>query len=434
MFAERRKRLCSTLAEGTVVILVGSGNMVRSNDTEFPFRQDSDLHYLTGFDHPNAVAILNVGRSPNFTLFVEPKNQEMETWTGYRPGVEGAIESFGADQAFPIEELQKRLPEILSEATSVYHVLGKHREVDDQMVSILNDMRIRSRSAKTPAAQIVDPRSIIHEMRVVKDPTELELMRAAASITKEAHRYAASLSFDGTKEYEIEAALSYVFRKKGASGPAYTSIVGSGSNATTLHYVRNEDALKDSELVLIDAGCEYQGYASDVTRTYPIGGHFNGARRAVYSAVLEAQAASIEASQPGATLQEVHDASVQHLSMCMIDLGLLSGSLDEVIEQNSYRRFYMHNTSHWLGLDVHDAGNYSIDGKPRKLLPGMVYTVEPGLYIRSDDEEVPQEFRGIGVRIEDDIHITESGIEILTADIPKEPSEVEEWVLTREFP
>lgn len=403
--------------------------MVRSNDTEFPFRQDSDLHYLTGFDHPNAVAVLNVGRSPCFTLFVEAKNQEMETWTGYRPGVEGARADYGADQAFPREELQSRLPEILSDASSISHVLGKNNEIDKQIISVLNDMRIRSRAGKTPAAEIVDPRSVIHEMRIVKDSSEIELMRVAASITTEAHRYAARLSFAGTPEYEIEAALSYVFRKSGGSGPAYTSIVGGGSNATTLHYVRNDEILRNGELVLIDAGCEYQGYASDVTRTYPVGGRFEGAQKAIYSAVLEAQAESIGASRQGATLPEIHDASVKHLVICLIDLGLLSGSVEEAVEQGTYRRFYMHNTSHWLGLDVHDAGTYTIDGKPRQLLPGMVYTVEPGLYIRSNDETVAPEFRGIGVRIEDDIHITESGIEILTDKIPKDPSEVEEWVL-----
>ncbi len=428
MFAARRDRFLEGLPEDSVVLLLGASLVPRSNDTDFPFRQGSDFHYLTGFDHPNAAAVLRPGGTPQYTLFVEPRDRAAETWTGYRPGVEGAVRDYGADAAHPRSELAKQLPELIAGASRIYHVLGRDAAIDDLLVSSLDEMRLRSRAGRNPASEIVDPRSRIHEMRLFKEPEELDIMRRAAAITKEAHAEAARLAQPGRFEYELEAALAYAFRRRGATGPAYTSIVGGGRNATILHYIENDQPLVEGELLLIDAGCELDGYASDVTRTYPIGGRFEGAKKAVYDVVLAAQQASLEAAGPGATLRSVHDASVRALTEGMLELKLLEGDRDELIAREAYRRYYMHNTSHWLGLDVHDVGVYTDHGEPRPLEPGMVFTIEPGLYIADDDDEADASFRGIGVRIEDDVLITKDGIENLTEAIPKATDQVEAWV------
>ena len=416
------------MGPGAVAFLQGARLVTRSADTEFPFRQDSDFHYLTGFDHPHAVAVLRSDGGPAYTLFVEPRDRAAETWTGYRPGVEGAVADFDADEAYPIGELDAKLPGLLARAQRLFHVLGRDAKLDARIVEILEQMRLRSRQGLDPAAEIVDPRRIVHEMRLLKEPAEIEIMRRAAAISAEAHREAARAAEDGRFEYELEAALLYQFRRLGASGPAYGSIVGGGRNATVLHYIRNDQKLVDGELVLIDAGCELEGYASDVTRTYPVGGTYRGPQRAVYEVVLEANLAGLALAKPGSTLAGIHAATTRRLVEGMLELRLLSGSVDELIRSEAHRRYYMHNTSHWLGLDVHDVGPYAVDGKPRALTPGMVFTVEPGLYIAADDEQAPSELRGIGVRIEDDVAITPAGCEILTAAIPKHPADVEAWV------
>jgi Xaa-Pro aminopeptidase len=428
VFAARRQRFLERMGPGAVAILQGARLVTRSADTEFPFRQDSDFHYLTGFDHPHAVALLRSDGGPPYTLFVEPRDRAAETWTGYRPGVAGAVADYGADEAHPSDELDAKLPGVLERAQRLYHVLGRSAKLDARIVEILEAMRLRSRLGLVPAAEIVDPRHVLHEMRLRKEPAELEIMRRAAAISAEAHREAARLAEDGRFEYELEAALLYQFRRLGAAGPAYNPIVGGGRNATVLHYIRNDQKLVDGELVLIDAGCELEGYASDVTRTYPVGGGYRGAQRAVYEVVLEANLAGLALAKPGATLKAIHEASTRRLVEGMLELKLLSGSLDELIQSEAQRRYYMHNTSHWLGLDVHDAGAYALDGKPRPLEPGMVFTVEPGLYIAADDERAPAELRGIGVRLEDDVVITASGCEVLSAAIPKHPADVEAWV------
>ena len=416
------------MGPGAVAFVQGARLVTRSADTEFPFRQDSDFHYLTGFDHPHAVAVLRSDAGPAYTLFVEPRDRAAETWTGYRPGVEGAVADFGADEAFPIGELDAKLPGLLERAGRIFHVLGRDAKLDARIVEILDHMRLRSRLGLVPAAEIVDPRSTLHEMRLVKEPAELEIMRRAAAISAEAHREAARGAEDGRFEYELEATLHYQFRRLGAAGPAYGSIVGGGRNATVLHYIRNDQKLVDGELVLIDAGCELEGYASDVTRTYPVGGVYRGPQRAVYEVVLEANLAGLALAKPGSTLPEIHAATTRRLVEGMVELRLLSGSVDELIRNEAHRRYYMHNTSHWLGLDVHDVGAYAVDGKPRVLAPGMVFTVEPGLYVAADDAAAPAELRGIGVRIEDDVAISAAGCEILTAAIPKHPADVEAWV------
>ncbi|MCG8589272.1 MAG: aminopeptidase P N-terminal domain-containing protein [Proteobacteria bacterium] len=416
------------MGPGAVAFFVGAREVRRSNDTHYPFRQDSDFWYLTGFDHPDALAVLRTDGGPAFTLLVQPREPEAETWTGYRPGPEGARADYGADDAHSIRDLERELPKLLERAERVFHVFGTDAELDRMLLGRLEERRQRSRLGLDAVSQFVDPRSILHEMRLRKSEAELELMRRAADISDEAHREAARLAQPGRNEYELEAMLDYVFRRRGGSGPAYASIVGGGANATVLHYIRNDQPLPSGAVVLIDAGVELEGYASDVTRTYPIGGRFEAPQRDVYDVVLEAQDAALEACAPGITLEEIHDRALRVLVEGMIRLGLVSGSVDEVVADESYRPFYMHRTSHWLGLDVHDVGAYSQAGKPRVLEPGMVFTVEPGLYVPAHHETAPESLRGIGVRIEDDVVVTAGGCENLTAAIPKQPAELEALV------
>ncbi len=416
------------MGPGAVAVVQGARLVTRSADTEFPFRQDSDFHYLTGFDHPHALAVLRTDGGPAYTLFVEPRDRAAETWTGYRPGVEGAVADYGADEAHRADAFDGQLPGLLERAQRLFHTLGRDAKLDARIAEILDTMRLRSRLGLVPAAEIVDPRRVLHEMRLRKEPAEIEIMRRAAAISAEAHREAARLAEAGRFEYELEAALLHQFRRNGAAGPAYASIVGSGRNATVLHYIRNDQKLSNGELVLIDAGCELDGYASDVTRTYPVGGSYSGAARALYEVVLEANLAGFALARPGATLPEIHQATTRKLVEGMLELGLLAGTVDDLIQSEAHRRYYMHNTSHWLGLDVHDVGAYAVDGKPRVLEAGMVFTIEPGLYVTADDESAPAALRGVGVRLEDDVAITVSGCENLTATIPKHPADVEAWV------
>jgi Xaa-Pro aminopeptidase len=426
--AERRRRFLASMGSGAVALIQGARRVRRSADTDFPFRQDSDFRYLTGFDHPSAVAVLRTDGGPEYALFVEPRDPEAETWTGYRPGVEGARSDYGADEAHETGRLLELLPQLVQKARRVYHVLGRDAALDARLVDVLEQMRLRSRLGLEPAEAVVDPRRILHEMRLRKEPAELDVMRRAAAISAEAHREAARRARDGVFEFELAAVLDYTFRRRGASGPAYESIVGGGRNATILHYVANDQKLVDGELVLIDAGCELEGYASDVTRTYPVGGSFRGPARAVYEVVLEAQLEALAAVRPGATLDDVHTAVLRRLTAGMVDLGLLEGDVDGLVAREAYRPYYMHRTSHWLGLDVHDVGTYAADGRPRPLEPGMVFTVEPGLYVPAHDAKAPAELRGIGVRIEDDVAVTADGHENLTAAIPKHPADVEAWM------
>jgi len=416
------------MGPGAIAVFIGAKLATRSHDTHYRFRQDSDFWYLTGFAHPNAMAVLRTDGGPEFTLYVEPRDREVEQWTGYRPGTEGAVEDYGAVEAYPIGEFLPHLGEILGKARRIYHVLGRDAAVDAKITETLEGMRLRSRQSDPPADAVFDPRSIAHEMRLIKEPGELEIMRRAAEITREAHLSAARIARGGTYEYELEAAIEYVFRRGGGAGPAYTTIVGGGSNAAVLHYIANDQPLRDGELVLIDAGSELEGYASDVTRTYPVGGRFTGERRAVYETVLAAQHAALDLCKPGSTLVDIHEAATRRIVEGLVDLKLLAGRIDDLIANETYKRFTMHLTSHWLGLDVHDVGTYRVGGNDRSLEAGMVFTVEPGLYIPSDDEEVDPDFRGIGVRIEDNVVVTANGHENLTAALPKESADVEALV------
>jgi Xaa-Pro aminopeptidase len=428
VFAERRQRFLEALGPDAVAILIGAKLARRSADTDFPFRQDSDFWYLTGFDQPDAVAILRTDGGPVFALFVQPRDRAAETWTGIRPGVEGAVEQYGADEAFPCAELTAKLPGILERAKHVHHVLGRRPDLDEKIVSIQEELRVRTKLGFAPARALLDPRHILHEMRLFKEPAEIECMRRAADISREAHERAARLAQPERYEYELEAELLHVFRARGGSGPAYTPIVGGGQNAAILHYVRNSAPLAADTMVLIDAGAELLGYASDVTRTYPVGGRFTGAGRAVYEVVLASQMAALATCRPGATLPEIHRAGLRVLVEGMVSLQLVEGTVDDIIASESYRPWYMHGTSHWLGLDVHDVGAYAHGETPRKLEPGMVFTVEPGLYVREDDEKAPESLRGLGVRIEDDVLITDDGHENLNSGIVKRIPDVEAWV------
>ena len=424
-FAARRTQLLVAIGDG-VAMFPSAPLAVRNHDVEHPYRQDSDFFYLTGLDEPESVLVLtNQHAEHRVVLFVRPKKREREIWDGPRAGVEGAVEAFGADVAFPIDELPKRLPDYLGNVERLHYRLAQNDKADSQLFDCLNLLRRGGRRGVMAPQAIIDSSVHLHEMRLRKSEAELTTMRRSAGITREAHLRAMQIAGPGMHEYEIDAELLHIFRKHGSERPAYESIVGSGPNATILHYRAGDRVMNDGELLLIDAGCELGYYASDVTRTFPVNGKFSGEQRAVYEVVLHAQKACIEEVKPGATLEALHDGAVRSITEGLIDIGLLEGDLDALIEDKKHEPFYMHRTSHWLGMDVHDVGHYYVDGKHRPLEPGFVLTVEPGVYIATDAEGVDERWRGIGVRIEDDVLVTKKGHEVLTAGIPKEIDEVE---------
>ncbi|MDQ3802613.1 MAG: Xaa-Pro aminopeptidase [Acidobacteriota bacterium] len=410
----------------SVAVLPGAREATRSNDTEYRFRQDSDFYYLTGFREPDAVAVVAPSRAERFTLFVRPRDPEKEVWTGRRAGVEGAKEEFGADAAFPAEEFEGRLADLLGGARTLYYRLGAGRpDLDGVVIGQLSRMRAMGRKGVQPPHTLVDPGAILHEMRLFKTDEEIELMQRAADIAAEAHREAMRAARPGMKEYEIEALIEYIFRKNGALAPAYGSIVGAGPNATILHYTSNDAEFRDGDLVLIDAGAEYEGYASDITRTFPASGRFTAAQRDLYGLVLACQEECVRMVAPGVTMDELHRHSVEVLTEGMVRLGLLEGDVKKLIEEGAYKKFYTHRLGHYLGMDVHDVGLYERDGQPRPVEAGMVMTVEPGLYIPESAEGVPGEYRGVGVRIEDDVLVTADGHRVLTGAAPKQIEEIE---------
>jgi Xaa-Pro aminopeptidase len=424
-FAARRTQLLEAIGDG-VAVFPSAPLAVRNHDVEHPYRQDSDLYYLTGLDEPESVLVLtNQHEEHRVVLFVRPKKREREIWDGPRAGVEGAVQEFGADVAFPIDELPKRLPDYLGNVERLHYRIAQNDEADAKLFDCLNLLRRGGRRGITAPEAIIDSSAHLHEMRLRKSDAELATMRRAAEITKEAHLRAMHFTRPGMHEYEIDAELLHVFRKHGSERPAYESIVGSGPNATILHYRAGNRVLNEGELVLIDAGCELDYYASDVTRTFPVSGKFSDEQRAVYEVVLHAQKECIEAVKPGVTLHDLHDGALRSITEGLLGIGLLEGKVDALIEEKKYEAFYMHRTSHWLGMDVHDVGHYYVDGKHRPLEPGFVLTVEPGLYVPTDAEGVDERWRGIGVRIEDDVVVTEGGHDVLTAGIPKEIDDVE---------
>jgi len=422
-YVVRRRRLVDAMGEGVAVIPTAP-ERVRNRDTHFPYRFDSHFYYLSGFAEPEAVLVLVAGAAPRTLLFCREKNEERETWEGFRHGPAAARERFGFDEAHPIGALDEKLAALLENQPVLQYPIGADPEWDARAIRWLNAVRMKSRAGVAAPERVQDVRVLIDEMRLVKDAQETTLMRRAASIAAAAHRRAMQATRPGRNEYEVEAELLYEFRRNGAQFPAYSPIVAGGANACVLHYVFNDAVLRDGELLLIDAGCELDGYASDITRTFPVNGRFTGAQRAAYDIVLAAQAAAIAAVRPGKGWNEPHDAAVRVLAQGMRDLKLLQGSVDEILEKETYKRFYMHRTGHWLGLDVHDAGEYKRAGTWRALAPGNALTVEPGLYIRAADD-VPQDLRGIGIRIEDDVLVTETGCEVITAEAPKAAADVE---------
>ncbi len=420
IYASRRRRLAEATGAGVAVVPTAA-ERVRNRDSHYPYRFDSHFYYLTGFTEPEAVLVLARGRS---ILFCRERNEEREIWDGFRYGPEAARERFGFDEAVPIAKLDEEMPRLLEDQPALYYPMGADSGWDARAIGWLNAVRAKVRSGAAAPERLQDVRAIIDDMRLHKDVHELGVMRRAARIAAAAHRRAMQRTRPGRAEYEIEAELLYEFRRNGAQFPAYSPIVAGGANACILHYVANDAMVRDGDLLLIDAGCELDGYASDITRTFPVSGRFTAAQREVYEIVLGAQRAALETVRAGRAWNEPHDAAVRVLAQGMIDLKLLPGSLDQALETESYKRFYMHRTGHWLGLDVHDAGDYKRAGEWRTLACGMVLTVEPGLYIRAADD-VPQALRNIGVRIEDDVHVTESGYEVLTAEATKSVDDIE---------
>jgi Xaa-Pro aminopeptidase len=430
MYRQHRQRALDALrALHAAAVIPTASHKIRNHDAEYRFRPDSDFWYLTGFGEPEAALVLlpATASEPHdrSLLFLRDKKRDEEVWSGRRLGIQAAPSALGVEQAFPIGELWTKLAELLKGYSRVVYRSGLDEARDRSMLGVLAKLRAQPRLPQAVPLEIADPATVIHELRIHKSEDELAHMRRAIAITAEAHTSAMARAKPGMNEAEIDALLHYVFLRRGANGPAYTNIVAGGANACILHYVENNQPLRDGDLLLIDAGSEVACYASDVTRTFPINGRFSRDQRALYEIVLEAQLRAIDQVRPGAPFTAAHETALRALTKGLVRLGLLSGEIDALIQSEAYKRFYMHRTGHWLGLDVHDCGAYVQDGSARKLEPGMVLTVEPGLYVAEDDETVDRRWRGIGIRIEDDVLVTASGNEVLTAAIPKSVADVE---------
>lgn len=411
--------------KGGVAVFPAAPMFIRNNDVEHEYRQDTDFYYLTGFEEPNAIAVLAPDNEENkFVLFVQPKDREREVWTGWRSGDEGAKRDYLADAAFTMDKFDEEFPKLAAKAERLYYRFGDPL-FDERIVKFVRGFqRERQRNGTHPKA-IIDPAETLHEMRLIKTVDDLKLLRRAVDISCEGHIEAMKALQPDLYEYEIEAVLRYIFRKNGSPRHGYAPIVGAGANATVLHYVTNNSLIKDGDLLLIDAGAEYGYFTGDVTRTTPASGRFTKEQAEIYQLVLDAQLASINLVKPGATFQDPHNETVRVLVEGLLRLGLLEGDADEIIKEEKYKKFYMHRTSHWLGMDVHDVAPYKVADEWRKLEPGMVMTIEPGLYIAEDLEDVDPRYRGIGVRIEDDVLVTAEGNEVLSARAPKTIAEIE---------
>jgi Xaa-Pro aminopeptidase len=424
-FAWRRKHLMETMGTG-LAILTTTPPSVRNGDTHFPYRPDSDFYYLTGFPEPEAMMVLVPGRPEGeFVLFCRERDPQQEVWHGRRAGLEGARTEYGADEAFPITEADERLPGLLENRERVFYSMGRYPDFDQRLMQWVNKVRAKARTGVRAPREYVALDHLVHEMRLIKSPAEVEVMRRAAQISASAHRRAMQACRPGLREYQVEAELTYEFVRYGSRFPAYPPIVGGGANACILHYTENDAELRAGDLLLIDAGGEYEYYASDITRTFPVSGVFSPEQRTVYELVLAAQRAAIAQIRPGNRWNQPHEAAVRVLTQGILDLGLLQGELEKLIADEAYRRFYMHRTGHWLGMDVHDVGDYKVNGEWRLLKPGMVMTVEPGLYVPAGSEGIDPRFWNIGVRIEDDVLVTAEGHEVLTRDVPKAVDEIE---------
>jgi Xaa-Pro aminopeptidase len=423
VYRARRLRLAQQMQRGVAVIATAPERL-RNRDAHFPYRFDSYFYYLTGFTEPEAVLVLTGGDTSRSLLFCRDKDIEREIWDGFRYGPDGAKQAFGFDEAYSVKQLDEQVPKLLADQPAIFCDVGENGEWDSRLIQWLNVVRAQVRTGVSAPGEIRDVRKLLDDMRLIKDNDELDVMRRAARISAGAHRRAMQSTRAGLHEYDVEAELLHEFRRHGAQAPAYTPIVASGANACVLHYVANDQPLKDGDLLLIDAGCELDGYASDITRTFPVSGRFAGPQKDVYELVLAAQAAAVAQVKPGNHWELPHEAAVRVLARGFIDLGLCAGTVDSVIESGAYRKFYMHRTGHWLGLDVHDCGDYKREGNWRALEPGMVLTVEPGCYIRPGDG-VPQHLWNIGVRIEDDAVVVPGGCEIITAEAPKTIADIE---------
>src|SRR6185369_1702913 len=396
VYEQRRARLAELIGPHAAMILASPPERTRNGDVSFKFRQDSDILYLTGFEEPGTLVLLRPGHPETpFVMFVRPRNPADEVWTGRRAGVEGAIKTYGASAAFPSGEIDAKLPDLVSGVEEIHYHFGRDQDLDERVLRLMARLRAAERRGKRAPIRLVDARLSVHEMRLFKTAAELDVQRRAAEVTALAHTAAMKAARPGAHEYEIEGLIDYTFRRHGATGPGYPSIVGGGANATILHYVENNARLEDGALLLVDAGAEVDGFTADVTRTFPVGGRFTAPQRRLYEAVLETQIAAIEAVKPGATLELIHEQVVDRLTRKLVELGILEGDPAALIASGAYKPFYMHRTSHWLGMDVHDVGFYAVDGKPRPLEAGMVLTVEPGLYIAPDAADVAAEYRGI---------------------------------------
>jgi Xaa-Pro aminopeptidase len=425
VFAKRRAQLMQSMGGG-VAILPAAPARLRNRDVDYPYRPDSDFYYLTHFPEPEACAVLIPGRAHGeYILFCRERNPEKEIWEGRRAGLEGAREVFGADDAFPIDDIDEILPGLLENREKVFYSMGRNADFDNRLMHWVNEVRAKSRNGVHAPGEFVDLNHLLHEMRLFKGAEEIRLMKRAAKVSVQAHRRAMQVCRPGLMEYELEAELLYEFRKGGSPFPAYPPIVGGGANGCVLHYTENNSELRDGDLLLIDAGAEIDGYAADITRTFPVNGKFSGVQKAVYEIVLAAQLAAIAQVKPGQHWNEPHETAVRVLTQGLKDLGLLQGDVSGHIENGDYKRFYMHRTGHWLGMDVHDVGDYKVDGVWRLLEPGMVLTIEPGLYIAGGAKDIDPRWWNIGIRVEDDVLVTREGNEALSRDVPKAVDEIE---------
>lgn len=425
-FAERRQELMAMMEPNSIAIVPAAQVKVRNRDCDYAYRQDSDFLYLSGFEEPEAVLVLAPGREHGeYVLFCRERDREMEIWNGYRAGPEGAVNDFGASDAFPIGDLDDILPGLIEGRERVYYAMGNQPEFDRQVMTWVNTIRSKARTGANPPGEFIDLHHLLHDMRLYKSKREIKVMQAAADMSVAAHIRAMEVCEPGMMEYALEAEFLHEFTRCGSRAPAYTSIVGGGANGCILHYIENNAVLNDGDLVLIDAGAEYQYYAADITRTFPVNGTFSEPQKALYEVVLKAQLAAIRVAKPGNSWNAPHDATVKVITQGLVKLGLLTGKVDELIEAEAYRQFYMHRAGHWLGMDVHDVGDYKVGGEWRVLEEGMVLTVEPGIYVSPDDMDVDEQWRGIGIRIEDDVAITAKGNKVLTAKVPKKVDEIE---------
>ena len=424
-YQTRRKKLAEQLPADSVAVIAAAHELLRNGDAHYRFRQDSNFYYLTGFNEPNALLVIISGKEPQSILFNRPHNPAEEQWTGKRLGQEGALKELNMNAAFPVTSIAEELPKLLAGKTAVYYALGRDSEVESQIRHALNTLKSQVRRGVKAPTTLCDLEPVLGEMRLFKSDAEIDLMRQAARISVDAHKRAMQICQKMEYEYQLEAELVYEFSRHGCRSTAYDSIVGGGENACILHYTENNQALRPGDLVLIDAGGEYRNYAADITRTFPVNGRFSPEQKSIYELVLKAQKAGIAAVKPGIAWNSIQQIIVQILAAGLCELGILKGSIDKVIANEAYRPFYMHNSGHWLGLDVHDSGSYQINGEWRSLEPGMVLTVEPGLYLSPGMHGVDKRWWGIGVRIEDDILVTHTGHEVLTAALPVEVDEIE---------